>query len=200
MLTTILSLNLIWAWVYRGGSMFKQQSWGWIGRKRWLALLAVPLVMVSAFALAVPSLELSVILGLLFGFIALFGAQADGWGRQMDLGRNDNPDNETGHRLRDLLWKRKSSFTRDLVGLYMRFGQFLIPALCFYFANPWFALPCVALFAVGPLCWVVEHKLYYSVGKVPVIPFVEILIGGLLAGATIAAIGMQTLTLGWFNG
>ena len=82
----------------------------------------------------------------------------------------------------------------------MRFGQFLIPALCFYFANPWFALPCVALFAVGPLCWVVEHKLYYSVGKTPVIPFVEILIGGLLAGTTIAAIGMQTLTLGWFNG
>mgnify|MGYP003636721383 CR=1 FL=1 len=200
MLVTLLSLNLIWAWAYRGGSLFKQQSWGWLGKTRWLCLLATPLFMVLAFALAVPSLDWPLWLFLMGGFVSFFGAQADGWGRQMDLGKNDRPDDETGHELRSLIWKKKSSFARDLTGLYMRFAQFLLPALCFYFVNPWFILPSVSLFLVAPLCWVVEHKVYYSKGTVPGFPFVELLIGGMLAATTILAMAMQSITFGLGDG
>ena len=106
----------------------------------------------------------------------------------MDLGRNDNPDNETGHKLRDLLWERKSSFARDLAGLYMRFAQFLVPALCFYLVNPWFALPCVALALATPMLWVLEHQMYYSKDRVPAFAFVEFLTGAMLSVTTLLAI------------
>jgi hypothetical protein len=188
MIATFLSLNLIWAWAYRGGSLFKQQSWGWLGKTRWLALLAVPLFMTAAFILTSVPTTWQVWLPMVLGFVTLFGAQADGWGRQMDLGKNDNPDNETGYRIRDLLWERKSSFARDLAGLYMRFAQFLVPALCFYFVNPWFALPCVALALATPMLWVLEHKMYYSKDKVPAFAFVEFLTGAMLSVTTLLAI------------
>jgi hypothetical protein len=118
----------------------------------------------------------------------LFGAQADGWGRQMDLGKNDKPDNETGYQIRNLLFERKSSFTRDLVGLYMRFAQFLVPAICFYFVNPWFILPCLTLALVTPMLWVLEDQMYYSKSKAPVFAFVEVLTGAMLCITTLLAI------------
>jgi|TARA_R110000772_G_scaffold198835_1_gene309507 hypothetical protein len=188
MLTTILSLNLVWAWAYRGGSLYKQQSWGCLGKTRWLCLLAVPLFMVSAFALSMPAAVWTDWAVLALGFVTLFGAQADGWGRQMDLGKNDKPDNETGYQIRNLIFKSTSSFTRDLVGLYMRFAQFLIPAVCFYFVNPWFILPCVALATVTPMLWVLEDKMYYGKNNAPVFAFVEFLTGAMLCAATLLAV------------
>ena len=188
MIATFLSLNLIWSWAYRGGSLYKQQSWGRLGTMRWLTLLAVPLFMVAAFTLSAPSLGWSSCLALVLGFVTLFGAQADGWGRQMDLGKNDKPDNETGYQIRNLFFERKSSFTRDLVGLYMRFAQFLVPAICFYFVNPWFILPCLTLALVTPMLWVLEDQMYYSKSKAPVFAFVEVLTGAMLCITTLLAI------------
>jgi hypothetical protein len=188
MLSTLLSFNLIWSWAYRGGSLFKQQSWGWLGKTRWLTLIATPLFMTLAFALSLSSYNWMHSILLLVGFFTFFGAQADGWGRQMDLGKNDKPDNETGHQIRDLLFEAKSSFARDLVGLYMRFAQFLIPAVCFYFVNPWFSLPCIALAAVTPMLWVLEDKLFYKQNKIPTFAFVEFAVGGMLCATTLLAI------------
>jgi len=181
LLILLFSLPLCITWAYRGGSLYKQQQWGWLGNTRWLTLLATPLFITVTYTVSMSeSLTTSNIIGLLFGFISFFGAQADGWGRQMDLGRDSKPDNETGYRLRDLIWKKKSSFSRDLAGLYMRFAQFLIPAFCFGLVNPVLSLSCISLFLLAPLCWVIEHKLYYSKNQVPRIPFVEILIGCVL--------------------
>ena len=188
MLSTLLSFNLIWSWAYRGGSLYKQQSWGRLGKTRWLTLLATPLFMTAAFALSMSSHNWIQSIVLFVGFLTFFGAQADGWGRQMDLGKNDKPDDETGYRFRDLLFKRKSSFARDLVGLYMRFAQFLIPALWFYFVNPWFILPCVALATVTPLMWVLEDRLFYQQNKVPTFAFVEFAVGGMLCATTLLAV------------
>ena len=124
--------------------------------------------MTSAFVLTSMPTTWYVWLPMILGFVTLFGAQADGWGRQMDLGRNDNPDNETGHKIRDLLWERKSSFARDLA--------------------PWFALPCVALALATPMLWVLEHKMYYSKDRVPAFAFVEFLTGAMLSVTTLLAI------------
>lgn len=184
LLPLLLSLPLCITWAYRGGSLYKQQQWGWLGNTRWVTLLATPLFMTLAFATSILGnlsvLSLENIVGLVLGFILFFGAQADGWGRQMDLGKNDKPDDETGYKLRDLIWKKKSSFSRDLAGLYMRFAQFLAPALCFGYVKPIFSLSCISLFLLAPLCWVIEHKIYYSKNQVPPFPFVEILIGCIL--------------------
>ena len=70
----------------------------------------------------------------------------------------------------------------------MRFAQFLIPAVCFYLVNPWFALPCVALALATPMLWVLEHQMYYSKDKVPAFAFVEFLTGAMLSVTTLLAI------------
>ena len=181
LLILLLSLPLCITWAYRGGSLYKQQQWGWLGNTRWLTLLATPLFITVTYTVSMSeSLTTGNIIGLLFGFISFFGAQADGWGRQMDLGRDSKPDNETGYKLRDLIWEKKSSFSRDLAGLYMRFAQFLVPAVCFGYVNFWFSIPCVTLFLLAPLCWVIEDKIYYSKNQVPPFAVVEFTTGCIL--------------------
>ena len=86
LLILLLSLPLCITWAYRGGSLYKQQQWGWLGNTRWLTLLATPLFITVTYTVSMSeSLTTGNIIGLLFGFISFFGAQADGWGRQMEL-------------------------------------------------------------------------------------------------------------------
>lgn len=165
-LACFIALFAIFGWVYRGGSTGLPVPY-----TRFASLLATPLAIFGALALINPP-----VWHLDFAepywnpalwpqwtywalALALFtAAQADGWGRQMDLGANDKPDNETGYRIRDLFFKSKSSFARDLTGLFMRFTQFSACAVAAYF---WWAPAAIipaSLMVAAPLIWVAEHK------------------------------------------
>lgn len=186
-LSVFLSLNLAWTWVYRGGSLpFDIPS---ILRERFLTLLATPIFMGAAFGVV---LDLEHIWWIVGGSLAFFAAQADGWGRQADLGRNDRPDDETGYQIRDIFFKSKSSFWRDLTGLYMRFLQFVPSAILFGIAHPVAAIPALVLFLTTPIVWVAEHKKFIKSNQMPK-PFwshswVEDIVGFILAISTIASV------------
>ena len=189
LLISLLSLPLCITWAYRGGSLYRQQHWPLrLGTTRWLTLLATPLFMTLAFVAGLwPNIDWPDAVALALGFIAFFAAQADGWGRQMDLGRDRKPDDETGHRLRDLVWSEKSSFARDLCGLHMRFAQFIPAAVCFGYIDFWLSLPTALLTVGAPWAWVLESKLFYERGRPPPVPFVELLVGAALAASTAAS-------------
>ena len=91
-----------------------------------------------------------------------------GWGRQMDLGKNDKPDDEMGWQIRDIFFTEKSSYWRDLTGLYMRMSLFLIPAIAWGYVELWMTLPCIVLFLCSPIIWVLEDKWFYKKGINPV--------------------------------
>lgn len=200
LLSLLLALPLFVTWSYRGGSIPNQQSWGFLGKSRPLTLLGTPLfLLLSMTAVICYKQDLGLVGSSLafVGFLAFFAAQTTGWGRQMDLGRNDRPDDELGWQIRDIFFDEKSSFSRDLTGLYMRMTQFLIPAALWYFVTPMMALPCVALALLAPLLWVMEHKKFYVKGLNPAehAPFggklghswVEFYIGAMLFISTVIA-------------
>lgn len=152
-LAILVALQAAWAWAYRGGSSGLP-----IPYTRWASLLATPVFVCGALALTAPaSSGVYEWIALALGGLLMFAAQADGWGRQMDLGDNTKPDNETGSWLRDLLWDRKSSFPRDLVGLFMRMFQFVPAVAAFWFFDPLSALVPAFLVIGAPLVWVAEH-------------------------------------------
>ena len=168
LLSLLLALPLLVTWSYRGGSIPGQQSWGFLGKSRPLTLLGTPLFLTLSMSMVLYNLNLYSIILLLVGSVMFFGAQTMGWGRQMDLGKNDRPDDEMGWQIRDVFFKEKSSYWRDLTGLYMRMALFLIPGAVWYFINPWMALPCISLFLLSPVVWVLEDKWYYKKGINPV--------------------------------
>lgn len=147
----LIAVNLCWAWAYRGGSSGLP-----IPYSRWFSLAITPALIGAALAAVndYSALEL-VALGAGMGIIAL--AQADGWGRQMDLGDNDKPDNETGWQIRDQFFESKSSFARDLTGLFMRCAQFLPAAIPLGYVDLRLVSIPVALFIGLPAIWVFEH-------------------------------------------
>jgi hypothetical protein len=192
MITILLILPITISWAYRGGSLPKQQEWGWVGKTRWLTLLATPLFTCGALWTAAPEpFSLGTIGLMALSFVLFFAAQADGWGRQMDLGKDPKPDDETGHGLRDLIWEEKSGFLRDLTGLYMRFSQFLGSAFALTFISPWATLPSVSLWLLAPIAWVIEDKIWYQKELRPPFPFVEYSIGALIAVTTALACWMM---------
>jgi len=201
LLSLLLALPLLVTWSYRGGSIPGQQSWGFLGKSRPLCLLGTPLFLTWSMWMMLDGLDFDSysstfdMVYLVSGFVLFFGAQTMGWGRQMDLGKNDRPDDEMGWKIRDLIFKEKSSFWRDLTGLYMRMSLFLVPGVVWYVVNPWFMLPCLALFLLAPMLWVLEDRLFYKKGinPVDVAPFggklghswVEFYIGLMLVISTI---------------
>ena len=154
-LAILVALQAAWAWAYRGGS----DGFGLPDlpvMNRFVDMLLTPLFVCGSLALvADATLYEYAALGL--GGLLMLGAQADGWGRQMDLGDNDKPDNETGYRLRDLFFKSKSSFGRDLTGLFMRMAQFIPSAVAMWFFDPLAAIIPGFLAFGTPLVWVFEH-------------------------------------------
>ena len=143
-------LLILWSW--RGGSL------GWKNVPSFphiidRALTPIFITLTLLFGLNFPLdiYELGLLLG---GAIAFLWGEIPGWGRQMDLGKNDKPDNEWGSKIRDLFFKSKSSFARDLVGLYMRMAWFIIPAVIWGLLHPIIALLPLSLVFLGPLIWV----------------------------------------------
>ena len=200
LLSLLLALPLLVTWSYRGGSIPNQQSWGFLGKSRLLTLLGTPLFLtLSMMSVVCVTQTLSFIetWSSVFGFLLFFGAQTMGWGRQMDLGRNDRPDDEMGWQIRDIFFEEKSSFWRDYTGLYMRKSLFLLPAIAWGIVNPWMILPCLFLFLFSPLIWVLEHKWYYekNINPMDKAPFggklghswVEFYIGLMLLISTVVA-------------
>lgn len=165
--------------------MPNQQSWGYVGNARWLTLLATPLFLCGSFLMVMPWDYYNITL-LFAGFSAFFAAQADGWGRQMDLGTDHKPDDETGHRFRNKFFDSPSSYLRDLVGMYMRTAQFLPSAIAFGLINPWYAVPSLVVTFGAPIVWVLEDLAYRH--KTPPFALVEFFIGVLMCVATVAAL------------
>lgn len=186
-MTTILALLCIPAWLYRGGSLPTQQAWPATANRRILTLAATPLAIYITFMAAAPLWWTTA--GLLIAGAAAFGAaQADGWGRQMDLGSNNKPDDETGYLIRDLIFAEKSSFARDLTGLYMRMAQFIPAAIIWSIADPWFALPALFMVVFAPLVWVAEHVWIKPTPLFGKAAWTELAIGiGLAASTALAA-------------
>lgn len=153
-LALVLAAQLVWTWAYRGGS-----SGFPIPYSRWASLLITPAIIAAALVAAPGDAGFYEYAALGLGVLLMFGAQADGWGNQMDLGSNDKPDTETGHKIRDLFFKAKSSFARDLVGLYMRMAQFIPATVAFYVFDPLSAIIPGFLVVGAPLVWVAEHVL-----------------------------------------
>lgn len=151
-LAFLAALQCGWAWAYRGGSSGLP-----IPYARWFSLLLTPALIVLAYSLAVELTMIERALLVLFA-AAYAGASAPGWGRRMDLGSNDLPDDEWGARIRDAVFASKSSFSRDLVGLYMRMLWFVPAGLILGWLAPVLALPVAALVLLAPMIWVAEHK------------------------------------------
>lgn len=195
LLSLLLAVPLLVTWSYRGGSIPGQQSWGFLGKSRPLCLLGTPLFLTLSMSMVLYNLNLYSVILLLVGSVMFFGAQTMGWGRQMDLGKNERPDDEMGWQIRDVFFKEKSSYWRDLTGLYMRMGLFLVPAALWYFIDPWMVLPCLTLFLFSPVIWVLEDRWFYKKGinPVDVAPFggkighswVEFYIGVMLVVSTV---------------
>lgn len=160
-LAVLLGLLPIFTWLYRGGSTGLAVPY-----TRWASLLATPLVICGALALAAPQGTGVYEWGaLVLSGVFMFAAQADGWGRQFDLGRNDKPDDETLYWVRDWFFKEKSSFARDLTGLFMRMAQFIPSAVAMWFFDPLAAIIPAFLVVGAPLVWVAEHKWLYPLGR-----------------------------------
>jgi len=181
-ITIALSLSMTWA--IRGGSFgpLKERL------PRWATLLVTPLALVLPLALVHTGWDLWSALLFPVAALAFFAAQADGWGRQMDLGDDPKPDNETGRRLRDMIWEKKSSLPRDLAGLYMRFLQFTPAALALGYISPIYALPVVALMVFTPLLWLAERQWIKGTKLYGKLAWVEYATGIMLSLATITAI------------
>lgn len=170
-LSLLLALPLLVTWSYRGGSIPGQQSWGFLGKSRPLTLLGTPLFLMLSMTTVICTTQTlnNIDIGcILLGFLLFFGAQTMGWGRQMDLGKNDKPDDEMGWQIRDIFFTEKSSYWRDLTGLYMRMSLFLIPAIAWGYVELWMTLPCIVLFLCSPIIWVLEDKWFYKKGINPV--------------------------------
>tara|TARA_R110000744_G_scaffold82912_1_gene162884 strand:- start:59 stop:718 length:660 start_codon:yes stop_codon:yes gene_type:complete len=170
-LSLLLALPLLVTWSYRGGSIPGQQSWGFLGKSRPLTLLGTPLFLMLSMTTVICTTQTlnNIDIGcILLGFLLFFGAQTMGWGRQMDLGKNDRPDDEMGWQIRDMFFTEKSSYWRDLTGLYMRMSLFLIPAIAWGYVELWMTLPCIVLFLCSPIIWVLEDKWFYKKGINPV--------------------------------
>ena len=170
-LSLLLALPLLVTWSYRGGSIPGQQSWGFLGKSRPLTLLGTPLFLMLSMTTVICTTQTlnNIDIGcILLGFLLFFGAQTMGWGRQMDLGKNDKPDDEMGWQIRDVFFTEKSSYWRDLTGLYMRMSLFLIPAIAWGYVELWMTLPCIVLFLCSPIIWVLEDKWFYKKGINPV--------------------------------
>lgn len=166
----ITAIPLLFLWSWRGGSL----NW----KEKWPKLVpSFPQIIDRALtpAFIVFTLLFGLGFGLLFqqwialfiGFCLFLWGTIPGWGNQMDLGKNDKPDTEWGHSIRDMFFKSKSSFSRDLVGLYMRMAWFYLPAIAWWFVNPIISLIPLSLAIIGPLIWVAEHRLYWSKNKTP---------------------------------
>ena len=171
LLSLLLALPLLVTWSYRGGSIPGQQSWGFLGKSRPLTLLGTPLFLMLSMTTVICTTQTlnNIDVGcILLGFLLFFGAQTMGWGRQMDLGKNDRPDDEMGCQIRDIFFTEKSSYWRDLTGLYMRMSLFLIPAIAWGYVELWMTLPCIVLFLCSPIIWVLEDKWFYKKGINPV--------------------------------
>ena len=171
LLSLLLALPLLVTWSYRGGSIPGQQSWGFLGKSRPLTLLGTPLFLMLSMTTVICTTQTlnNIDIGcILLGFLLFFGAQTMGWGRQMDLGKNDRPDDEMGWQIRDMFFTEKSSYWRDLTGLYMRMSLFLIPAIAWGYVELWMTLPCIVLFLCSPIIWVLEDKWFYKKGINPV--------------------------------
>jgi len=173
-------LPLTVSWSLRGGS-FKPWKPG-----RAISLAVTPLFLVLTlcfatltFPLNLTTLGLIVLAGVIFA-----AAQTPGPGRQMDLGRNSRPDDEWGWQIRDLFFKSKSSFGRDLMGMFMRYAWFLPVAVPLYFISPWLSLIGVYMFIVPPCFQVVEHYVYWMRNKFPTYAFTEYCVGIGLAVVT----------------
>lgn len=177
-----LALCLSWTWAWRGGSI------PFMKVERRYALPATPLALLGALLLGVPQETFWDTLMIILGSAAFLGASLDGWGRQMDLGRNDKPDDETGYWIRDWFFNEKSSYRRDLTGLFMRFAQFYPTAIILGFVHPLLTGIGLVMAIGAPLMWVVEDALYWRKGKVPSFAFVEFATGSLLAAVTTALV------------
>lgn len=163
LINLLISTGLIWSWAYRGGSL---------GVKfldyRWFLLLTTPLFVCLPFlsTVGLPDVwfqadlsELEPFHFLILTFAFFYAAQADGFGRNMDLGDDPKPDNETLYWVRDWFFKEKSSFNRDLTGLFMRFGlQFLPATIAGFYATPGLGFACLFMMFGPPLIWVAEKK------------------------------------------
>jgi len=137
------------------------------------------------FPLNLTTLGLIVLAGAIFA-----AAQTPGHGTQMDLGRNNKPDDEWGWQIRDLFFKSKSSFGRDLMGMFMRYAWFLFVSIPLYFVNPWLSLIGIYMFLAPPCLQVVEHYVYWMRNKVPTFAFVEYTVGIGLAVVTAILVGV----------
>lgn len=181
-MSALIALLCVPAWLIRGGSL---PGFWWM--PRWATLLVTPASIVAALVVGRPSGEWWQWAALAGFAVAFFGAQADGWGRQMDLGSDAKRDDETGYRLRDLIWESGSSFSRDLTGLYMRMAQFAPAAALAWCWSPWAALVPLSLVLFAPLVWVAEHLWIEGTPLEGRAPWVEMAIGAMLAAATALA-------------
>lgn len=188
LIASIAASTLSVTWAIRGGSC---KPWK---PRRWLALLVTPAALIVSLGLhsTAEAKSLDDIIwnmgGVILGAVLFFAAQVMGWGRQMDLGRNDRPDDELFYQVRDWFFKEKSSYHRDLVGLYMRFAQFLVPGLVWYVVNPWYFTIGLAMFLFAPFWWVYEYKKWWARGSQPGYAFVEYAIGAMLAVNVLALV------------
>jgi hypothetical protein len=206
-LAIIIALQCCWTWAYRGGS----DGFGIPDLpvlNRLVDVLLTPLMIFGAINIMVPVTSWSPLTWWggesghvldLFLAIALFAAAStDGWGRQMDMTSAGKPDDETGYKMRDLLFDAKSSFLRDLVGLVMRFAQFAGSALAAYFFWAPAAIIPASMIIVVPALWVVERFWFRGPNKPSFrlpwlkdgqyMAWVEWFVGCYLAAATITVI------------
>lgn len=181
-MSTLIALLCVPAWLIRGGSL---PGFRWM--PRWATLAVTPVVIAAALAIDRPSSAWWQWLALALFVVAFFAAQAGGWGRQMDLGSDDKPDDETGHRIRDLIWESQSSFSRDLVGLYMRMAQFLGAAIAVWFWSPLAIVVPLSLVIAAPLVWVAEHVWIKPTAWFGRAAWVEMTIGAMLSVTTMLA-------------
>ena len=188
-LAVFIALQLSWAWAYRGGSLPFSVPFPF--NKRPVELLSTPLFIAVSLALVITPASPWDYAWLAAGVAAFMGAESVGWGRQMDLGKNDKPDNEWGWQIRDLFFKEKSSFRRDLTGLFMRMSIFMIVTPFWWQFSPLAAIAIpVSLFLGGPAIWVAEDVFWWrknpNVG--PPFAIVEYGIGIMLSVVTVAII------------
>lgn len=184
-LASLVALLAIWSWPWRGGSVWPKAEFS---GNRFVTLLATPLIVGLALAIGIGVEDGYDAVLLALAVLLLTACSADGWGRQMDLGRDSKPDDERWYEIRDKLFKEKSSFWRDLTGLYMRFAQFKIVIVPLAFYDLKTVIVPIAVFCLAPLAWVIEFFVWYRRGKVPSVPAAELMVGGIFAGATILAV------------
>ena len=164
-LALFFAAQLIWTWSFRGGSM---PEWWSYNSRRIERLLATTVALALALLCAFGPEKWYF---LLLGAVLFLAAQTPGWGRQMDLGRTHKPDDEWGARIRDLFFEEKSSYRRDLVGLYMRMSYFLPSAIALYFYHSWAAVIPIVLWIGSVQIWVLEYKKFWAKDLIPPKPF-----------------------------